>query len=634
MTYLVIFILSVFLSAPYLIDICSGYLSYQSFDLQEFLLWNYTSINNIIPHKDIFYPYGLLNYFRNYNLMYATAYYLVVPSLFTIIFFVFKKVFKDKFILYSSLAIFYLFILSLVGFQTFSRYGLLVVLSLYFSYIFYSFKKIKIYTLIFLGIILGLVCSFIIDQGIYLILSFILLYLLSRRFKINEILYIVLGFFIGIIPLLFFLSRVGNFNIFSNYFKDIKDIIVVAKVPFFSFIDSPANIFTIPILYIALFYNFLKIFFFNNKLTLLSLFQVSLIFSIFIMEQKSIIRSIDRQITFVSLMLLMLLSYEVINHLKNKIINKRITYLSLIFTVIILYGFNINKRSFNLSNIFENYNLLINNKCLSNNLTYFLANNPSYVEIISFIKKQTSFNGKIFSFPTGNSAFYVLLNQNYPFYNSIFEGASYDKQNSAIKYIQDNKIEYITLNTDRSSLQDGVPDYIRQNFLFKYILNNYYPFEIIGNHLILKREKNNDFFTADVLEKVKDYRNYLMNVDLKKIPYSEGLYKYDFLRSNNKPLIKSSDVDKINSFLEESDFYSTNKVLVIEGESSYVKLLMKNREVSVVNYDPCKVSAKCIINISNMPIFYRERAITNIALDEKFKGNIEIYDLKNSGSLW
>ena len=655
MTYLLIFILSIILSAPYIIDICSGYLNYRGFDLQEFFLWHYASINNIVPYKDIFYPYGLLNYFKSYNLIYAFMYYLIVPVLFTIVFFIFRKIFKDKLILFSSFVIFYLFILILVGFQTFSRYGLLAVLSLYFSHIFYSATKIKINTLILLGIILGLFFSFINDQGIYLILSFIFMYLFGKYLQvkkehflsanfylkaISEMLYIVFGFFIGIIPFFLFLLKIGNFYAFFDYLKDVREIVTVAKTPFFSFIDSPANIFTVVILYFALFYNFLKIFFFKHKFTLSSFLQVSLIFSILIMEQKSVVRSIDRQITFVSLKLLMLLVYEVINYLKNKITDRRITYFSFIIFVIILYSFNTNKQTINLPSLFRNYNLLVSNECFDNNLSFFSANNASNIEIIDLIKKQKNFNGKIFSFPAGDSAFYVLSNQKPPFYNAIFEGASYTKQNSVIQYIQDNEIEYVTLNTSKSSLQDGVPDYIRQSLLFKYILNNYYPFAVIGNHIILKKESH-DFFASEILNQTKDYDRYLLDVYLYKIPFSEGLYKYKYLEKNNKLITESTDIDIINIFLKKRIFYSDNKVIVMIpsannklSDLNFIKFQLENEDNTTVYYNPCKANTQCIINLSKVPLFYKKRMITKIILNRTFEGKIKIFDLNNPGNLW
>lgn len=653
--YLIIFIIAFFLSVPYVIDICSGYLDHYNFDLQEFLLWHYASINNLFPYKDIFYPYGLLNYFKNYNLLSASVYYLISPILFTFVYFILQKVFKDKFILYSSFAIFYLFILVFVGFQTFSRYGLLVVLSLYFSHIFYSAKKIKIGTLIYSGVILGLFFTFVTDQGIYLIFSFIFMYLFSRYLQvkehllsvkfslktIKEMLYVVLGFFIGITPLFLFLLKNSNLDVLLNYFRDVMEIVTVAKTPFFSFIDSPANIFTIVILYFAIFYNFLKICFLKNKFSLSSFLQVSLIFSILIMEYKSMIRSIDRQIVFVSLILLMLLVYEIVNYFKSNIVNKRVIYILLVFVITVLYSFNVDNQIINFPHLSKNLNLLLSNKCFDNNLNYFSVNNPSYIEIINFIKKQNNFSGKIFSFPTGDSAFYVLLNQKPPFYNAIFEGASYDKQNSVIHYIQDNRIEFVTLNTSKSSLQDGVPDYIRQNLLFKYILNNYYPFKVIGNHIILKKEKNSDFFASKILNQAKDYGSYLLDVYLHKIPFSEGLYKYKYLEKNNKLITESTDINIINIFLKKRIFYSDNRVIVMipsENNKSldlnFIKFHLKNGDSTTVYYNSCKANTQCIINFSKAPLFYKKRMIAKIILDKKFKGKIEIFDANNLGKLW
>lgn len=654
MKYLLgVFTFSFFLSAPYLIDICSGYLGYYNFDLQEFLLWNYTSLASLIPYKDIFYPYGLLSYFRNYNAVFSLIYYLIPPILFAILFFIFKKNFKDRFTLYTSFVLFYVFILISNGFQTFSRYGLLAVFSLLFSYIFYSNNKIKAHLLIYCGVLLGLLLSAVNDQGVYVLFSFIFMFLLSKYFHaarehflyfnlfaiIKEAVFAALGFFVGIVPLFLFLLYHNSFNAYFNHFKDLGEIVAVSKTPFFSFADSPANIFTISILYFAIFYNTVRMLIFKHKLTLSSFFQISLIFTILVMEQKSIIRSIDRQIVFVSFILLMFLVHNLINFLKIKNVNKKILYTVVILTVLIAYSFKINQ-TIDFSNLFRNYSFLINNKCFDSNLKFFLTNNPSYIKIINLLKKQDNFNGKIFSFPTGDSAFYVLLKQKPPFYNAIFEGASYEKQKNAIKYVEDNKIEFITLNMDESSLQDGVPDYVRQNELFRYILSNYQPLEIIGGHIILKKTQNNDFFTSKILKQRKDYENYLLNVYLYKIPYSEGLYKYNYLKSNNK-LIVEGNVGKISSFLTENKLVSRDKVIVLipnknnkKQSLSFVKLKTENEHSATIYYNSCHENEVCIINLSRILLFYEDRLITKLNFGKQYSGKIEIFNVKNPGNLW
>lgn len=643
----VVFILSFFLSAPFAVDICSGYLSYYNLDLQEFLLWNYTSLNNLLPYRDIFYPYGLFSYFKNYNALLALLYFLISPILFTVAFFLFKKIIKEKLVLYSSFIILYLFVFKLIGFQTFSRYGILALISLLFSYILYSSAKIRGKALFFLGAILALFFSFITDIGIYLILSFIFIYAFNAGFKAKrkyfarDVSYIGLGFLIGIIPLFLFLIYYGSIYQFFDYFRDVGRIVLVAKTPFFTFINSPANIFTISILSFAIFFNFLKVFFFKSKLTLSSYFQIILIFDILVLEYKSIIRSIDGQIAFISLLLLMFLVNEIVSILIKNNRNKRVIYISLVTIITIIYGISIEKPAVNLSHVSENISHLASNTCFENNLKIFSTNNLHYVKIVNLIKQQPNFNGKIFSFPTGNSAFYVLLNQKPPFYNAIFEGSSAKDQAQTIKYIQDNNIKFITLNTNSSSIQDGVPDYIRQEQLFKHLLNNYHPLAVIGNHIILKKEKNSDFFASVEFREVKNYKKYLMDVNLKKIPYSEGIYKYKYLEENNKLIIESHDVSKINFFIERNTTHSGNKIVVLipsvnyePNSSNFIKFQTQDGYSAIILFDSCKKNAACIINLANVPLFYKNRIVTKITLDKEFKGVIKIFDLKTPNNLW
>ena len=503
--------------------------------------------------------------------------------------------------------------------------------------------------------ILGLFFTVINDQGAYLVLYFISLFIFSKLLqarKINFLLQnffiqtieqsiaVLFGFFISMIPVFLILQHFGSFYSFFTYFKDVIDIVMVAKTPFFSFIDSPANIFTVSILFFAIFYNFIKLFFFKHKFTFSSFLQTSLIITILIMEQKSIIRSIDRQITFVSLILLMFIAYELTNMLINKNQNRKIIYIIIITVATLVYGFNVERPINNFSYLFNSYELLTRNRCFDNNLKFFSTNNPSYAKIINLLRKQKGFNNKVFSFSTGDSAFYVLLNQKPPYYNAIFEGASYGNQNLAIKYMRDNEIEYVTLNTSKLSVQDTVPDYIRQGFLFKYILNNYQPFAVIGDHIILKKAQNNDFFASKILEQVEDYKNYLLDVYLYKIPHSEGLYKYNYLKNNNKIIIEGS-IDKINSFLKKNNLSSSSKIIVLNsstvnksGSLIFIEFETKNGNSTTVYFNPCNKNEVCIINLSRIPFFYKERLVEKIIADKEYKGEIRIFDLKNSGNLW
>lgn len=651
---IVIFILFFFLSAPYTVDICSGYLNYLNLDSELFLLWHSTSTHNVIPYRDIFYPYGLFNYFRNYNSTFSYMYYLISPLLFMLTFLMFKKIFKEEFLLYFSMIVFYIFILFIVGFQTFSRYGVLVIFSLVLSYILYSNKKIYKKNLIYLGIILGLIFSFVNDVGVYLIFSFLFLFIFNKIFQserlsllsasfltsiCKEVFFVFLGFFVGIIPLFLFLLYHGNTFVFFNYFKDVKEITIVSKTPFFSFIDSPANIFTLSILSLTIVYIFFKILL-KQKFALLLFFQISLIVIILIMEQKSIIRSIDRQITFISILMLMFLAYDFLRIIVQRNLNKRIIYVIFISVVVVLYSLTVENQKMDFTTLSKNIKFLSSNKCLENNVKVFFQNNSSYIRVINLLKKQNDFNGKIFSFPTENTAFYVLLKQKPPYYNASLEGAAIEKQNSIIQYIQNNKIEYITLNISKLGEQDGVPDYIRQGVLFKYILNNYYPFDKIGNHLLLKKSNNGDFFSSNLLLQVPEYRDYLLNVYLYKIPYSEGLYKHKSLESK-KPLLDIDYRNKEKILLKNRSISSKNKVIVLTSSiklaSSYlnkIKLYTSDGYSTIIFFNSCKLYKPCVINLQNIPLFYKERLIGSIELDSKFEGSIDFFNQKKTDNLW
>ncbi len=575
---------------------------------------------------------------------------MVVPLLFTLAFFLFKKVLKDKLILFFTIGIFYSYILLTNSFQTFGRYGILVFVALFFSFILYSQKILSRNLLLFLGLLMGIVLSLINDIGTYLVVSFLLQFLIKKLIhskKINkevmvesvkELMFVFFGFILGVLPIILIYN--GNVANLLNYFKDVNEVTSVAKTPFFSFVDSPANIFSFTILFTSLFWNLTKFVFLKQKTTLITFMQISLMIEVILMEQKSIIRSIDLQIIFLSIVLLMFMVYEILGFVKNKN-KKNLIYTSVLTSAVIISVFILKVQTINAAYAYRNISLVINSNCYENNLKIFTENNPEYVKIVNFLSQQHDFNNKIYSFPTGDSALYVLLHQKPPFYNAIFEGASKLKQESSIKYIRDNKIEFITLNTEGSSIQDGVPDFIRQSYLFGYILDNYYPVANIGKHLVLERENGKDFFNSNVLNKISDYKKYLLNVFLYRIPYSEGLYKFNYLSDKNISLLKTDNMNIINSFLNKENFYSSEKVVVLTPKIKYKKsglnfitLKTKDGLSTTIYYNSCSKNSPCIINLARIPLFYKDRIITKVSVDSGFNGYLEFFSLKNPNSLW
>jgi hypothetical protein len=262
------------------------------------------------------------------------------------------------------------------------------------------------------------------------------------------------------------------------------------------------------------------------------------------------------------------------------------------------------------------------------------------LETLNKLKSQVDFNNKVFSFPTGDAAIYAILKQNPPMYNSIFEGSSKTSQNQMINYIQDNNIKFAILNINNVVIQDGVPDYIRQPVLFKYLINNYLPFDKTKNHLLLKKTDKSDFFNSSILNNTLDYKNYLTKVYLNKIPYSEGIYKYKFFKSKDL-LISRENTDEINNYLLNNNLSSKGKVFVLipsvnllPNYFNYLKIETKEGFISTIYYNSCQLDRPCIINLSNVPLFYENRMINKITTDDMFTGQIKIYNLENLNNLW
>ncbi len=659
-TDLILVFASTFLLAfPYIIDICSGYLNYNIFDLQSFLLWDYSLIKHLVPYKDTPYPYGILQYYKESNLYSLISYYAIAPLNFSLIFYILKKVIKNKHFLYISFAIFSLFVFNITGFVVFARYGIFIAFSLLFSkLLFYQGNNSK--KLFFsIGIIMGLIFILVNDQGAYLFLSFVIIFFANDllRGKINnpfpclyfsyfkrtvkKFAFLTFGFLVGILPLIIFLTYYNSISQFIYYFKDLRDVAIVTKTPFFNYITTKDNLFTVFIMCFSILYVIYKKVILKKGNSLFTLIQASLIVDILILEQKSIIRSISTQITFVAFILLIVVFYELINLQELSYFTDRfrkIIYLSVI--VIILIAFQLTRNSlgsYSIKNISESLGMLANGKCYGNNLKIFLAKNPSYRNAYKYVKTRVGYSGKIFSFPPGDSVFYLLFNQIPPYYNSVWNSSLANSQYE-INYIEKNNVEFIFLNTD-ASIQDGVPNYIRLPLVYKFILNNFYPIYKIDNYLILKKNINMDFFNSKILKNISEYKEDITKIYLNKIPYSEGLYKYTNLKLNGKLLIKTDQVNMLNLFLSNNNLNSENKVIVTVSHSkpanlNTLELTTGEGDQTEVFYNACKKDEKCIVNLANIPLFYKGRIIRKIIPDKNFSGSLEIFEINKRVNLW
>lgn len=505
-----IVLLFTILSAVYFKDFfltCYNYLNL-NFDSQIPLTWDFTSLNNVLPYKDIYFPYGILFYFKN-NAFLGLIYFFLPTILFTSIYIIFKRIFKSKLLALVSFISFYLFIYKYTGVENFSRYGITLFFALLSSYLFYKLRVVSARVSFFLGILIGGIFSLVNDQGVYAFLLFTFLLVITpvlnkvkkinySNFLFSRITASALGFVISVLPFFVFLNSNRMTYEFFLFIKHLSDFILYAKTPFIPFSTTLDNLFTFASLFIAIVALSYKIFFSQKKLSFLSFLEMSIVFVLILLEQKSIIRSIDKQITFIAFFLYIIMFYEL---MRNKINNFSAVLCFVVISVLVLSGFGLHpfinynldfKKDLIGSFFRKNINDFLYSKglfCLNDNLNkLIIGKNTKFEKVKKIIEKDDKGYSRIFDY-LSDPVFYVLFNQKPPYYFTIFEGTPLYAQESNIKYIEENKVKYIIYNVDALRIRDGVPDYVRSKVLFKYVLNNFRVLDKVENFIIFKKVK-------------------------------------------------------------------------------------------------------------------------------------------------
>ena len=107
-----------------------------------------------------------------------------------------------------------------------------------------------------------------------------------------------------------------------------------AKAPFFHGGLNLDNIFVLTMIFVTIFYlciNLLR----KKEFSLANYFQVGIVFSTLILEQKNIIRTIDGQLTFIGLVMVVLLMAEIRNKfIKSIKFDKKYLYFLIIIYLI------------------------------------------------------------------------------------------------------------------------------------------------------------------------------------------------------------------------------------------------------------------------------------------------------------
>ncbi len=644
-----ILFLSSFIFIPIFFHVCRDLLAL-SFDYQEFITWDYLSSIKSIPYRDFYYPYGLIDYLKDHYIVFFVLSLFIIPLVLTIIFTFFKKLWIKTTYSYLFFFSFLIFVISSVDLNFFQRYGIMLSATLLLAMNFLQSGFKNKFSFIF-GILSGLIFSLIYDQGMYLILLFFVSVLVFSLTEVNKkinyktYLYLVsrqiaaflIGLFLVVIPFGIMLNHFGMLSGFISNITTINDIARYAKAPFFNSFMSIENLYITVSIFLSTIYLVYKLFYLRNTKGLVFRSIFIAWFSILILEQKNILRSIDSQLVFFSFFIFLLLFYEVFSYFKKQKLqfkNYGILFLTFILISISFFKIDVDQLtqvySVNLSGLGKNIG-----ECSESNKSNLMVKNPQYNEVKNKLESYPDFNGRVYSFP-GDPFFYVVLNQRPPYYSAIYQASPLYAQNKIIDFLKNENIKYVIYNTSSLSLQDTVPNYVRVATLHNYIINNYIPKESVGNFLILEK-KEGDFFTNN---DASSLREHFLNIDLENIPKSEGIYREDYFAQSDENIAFNS-FEEANKYLGQNSINSKNKILFIKFKNSVEEIKIelsietRNGFKTKILYKGCSPKYYCVINLSNVPLFYKNRVISEILIsDPKNIKEINIATYNSNSYFW
>lgn len=622
-----VFITTVCGFSLYLITACAVY-GEANFDSINFLYWNYGAMSGHIPYRDFFYPYGLIQYYL-YSQVLATFLYAIVLSIISIsIGLYLKSLFKNTFYFLLSFIFVGYFIVSFVSIETFGRYGSLVFLGILMGYLILV-KKRALRNEFLAGLSCGVMFSLFFDQGAYGVLIYVLLsffYLFSKKDRKNwrKILknyffytfYFSLGFIVGALPFIIFLSMHDGLLGFFENLKYLSGVPKYAKVPFFPSLRNPDGIFVTVSIIISTVLLLLKSTGKKMQKEEKMLFVLTLV--ILILQYKNIVRPFFSQLTFIAILIFINSIAIIVRDLKPS--KDLSTKLFFVVVIIMLIVFPFPKPTF--FKIDNGFGYVLN----GGKVCYTKNTHEVYKEFASL---KDNILGNVYSYPA-NPLIYAYLHQKLPYFLTIYETTLDEAQEKSIQYIKDNKVQTILFDPTSEAIQDGVPDVLRANTLLSYILSNFTIKMQKDKYFILERNEESDFFTDIPDEKEsKDFVNRFLNIPMGTIPLSEGK-RFENMSDNawqGKVLVQG-DLVKVNQYISNNTVFG-KQVFVI------LKLQNINKDIGLLDFYSNKKKTTTefhmennhpwyFFNVSRVPLFFKDRRIEKI----DFKGDVEIVILQ------
>ncbi len=656
---IIVFVILFLVFLPRSINFCEEF-NEANFDTQNLLVWSLSERLGVIPIKDTFYPYGLIFWYANsINIVYF-IYILIAPSIYSIIYLMYKKLFiKFGYIHILLYLLFFIISTGLVPrIHPIDRYLFPLAFSSIILFIIRKYKGRLAYLIT--GLMSGLCIFYDIGSGVILsILSILSLIYIEyfdflkyqkkadiRKICRNFIFYIV-GIIIGITPYFIFIFKNDLFLQLLRFIKDIVSGSSYVKSPFL--VLRKYNMFIFSTIFIQSIY---LINAFNNKFKKYSEYFYYYLFSNYVISilllQKHFLRQIWVVLMIYSIHAVILMFYPILITKYATVKNRFIYYVGILcFMSIFIVTFAIEIKPQNYIKDFNNGINIIN----ENNFIYrricsldkFIQNdsvgNLSYYKVIEYLNHFYP-NENIFSYPY-DPIFYILSRKTTSPYLNVYEGSPKYAQKENIKFINDYNVKLVIYNIN-SEIVDHIPEYARAYDLTKYILLNYKPVKIIDNFIILGKVSQNDkYFIYD--EQSKQHYSSLIDkltlLNFGSLFFTDGYYHADEILNKGEIIYEGSNFKSFNEYLNiEGGKISDNLYLLIKyreniSETVDVDLVSEQNLVTKINFKPCS-NNYCLINLSRLPAFYENHMFISLESKQDIKEILLIKYDKPDLELW
>lgn len=560
------------------------------FDAQNSLSWKYASTTGFFPLSEVYFPHGLLLYFKDTSFIANMLASLLIPTYVMLVGLFFGKRMKSTVKGFTLALAFFVFIVVFSDLDAFLRYGSAMAFIMFFLLLNRDTRS-KSFTI---GMINGLLFTAMSDQGLLALATMAigstLVCVLERRFPVKKTISSVVryaaGFFVGFVPLAVYLLFTNGLVGYIVSLLHIPSFASYNESPFLAYALHPQNLLVLlPLFSIILLLSYTYVFRKREPYTRLEISMIFLVVLTILLEERSLVRSIAEGIIFMGPVLWLMF---VLHFLRNeKRTQMKIFGLVTGVLGITFFAATLSNITDKLTTLHQQLEYPQQRICTENMVRRRAMFHPGYIALKDVVRQHFP----LYIYPA-DAALYPAFSTPLPPYSNAFHTSPLYAQQQTISWFEDQQTNTVVINTSELEME-GIPYVVRTPKLLSYIFSKYCPTTLVDQYLVLDQCNTAIPSLAKISDIAPKYAQALQHVDLGDIPRKEWQDKRAVFTATIEPLPLNGK--GLYIFVQDS------------APETILTLASANATMTVTLHD-CEDG--CIVNPNNLPIFYFEHTIT------------------------